>query len=194
MWEDKMKTERAPGTKKRKRGSGYGNSRSSGATAKIRTAITAWFGKDSHEITLSTINDMIRRIHQNKTIRPALPEGMTRHEAHKLMKTFHRLHKNLNSARKSRVYKKKRLEYLETKAQKYDGLVNQANLLQHDQNILVLEIQKLKHQFKIISDWIGIPNSNMIPCTEEEKWFSPMIISPVLTVEHQATDTYQDLS
>ena len=180
MWGDKMKIERAPGTKKRKRGSGLGISRSSGATAKIRIAITAWFGKDSHEITLSTINNMIRRIHQNKTIRPALPEGMTRQEAQKLMKTFHRLYKNLNSARKSRVYKKKRLEYLEVKAQKYDDLVQRANLLQKDQNNLVLEIEGLKRQFQIISDWLGIPNSNMIRCTEEDRWFSSMIIPPTL--------------
>lgn len=174
----KMKTEREPGTKKRKRsGVSYNNNRS-GATAKIRTAITNWFGEDSHEITLSTINNMIHGIHHNKIIHPALPEGMTRLEAKKLMKSFHRLYKNRDSARRSRVSKKKRFDYLEAKSQKYDVLMQRANMLQKDQNILVLEIQKLKHQFLGISNWLGIPHSNMIQFTEEEIWFSNMVMLP----------------
>jgi hypothetical protein len=178
-----MKSERAPGTKKRKRGWNPNS-----PTAKTRTAITEWFGKDSHEVTLFEINDMMHNLFgssssssssRNKTttvIYPKIPNGMTRHEAQKLIGRFQRLKTNLISAQKSRNHKKKRIKRLEVKAREYDSLVQRISSLEKDLNLVVLETQKLRYQLRVISDWVGASGSAMIPVTEQEKWFSSMIL------------------
>ena len=167
-----MKSERAPGTKKRKRGWN-----TSGVTTQIRVAVTDWFGKDSHEVTLLEINDMMHcLLYKKKKIRPELPKGMTQIEAHKLMKTFHRLKTNLISSRKSRNYKKKRMKLLETKARKYDYLVQRVNGLETEVGVWKKEIQKLRLQYLVVSDWVGVPVKDMIIFTEQELWFSSMIL------------------
>ena len=173
-----MKSERAPGTKKRKRGWNPNS-----PTAKTRTAITEWFGKDRHEVTLFEINDMMHDLFcssRNKTtptIYPKIPNGMTRHEAQKLIGRFQRLKTNLISAQKSRNYKKKKIKRLEAKARGYDSLVQRVGSLEKDLNVVVLETQKLRYQLRVISDWVGATGSGMIHVTEQEKWFSSMILT-----------------
>ncbi len=170
-----MKSERAPGTKKRKRGWNPNS-----PTAKTRTAITEWFGKDSHEVTMFEINDMMHNLFcsRNKTtpIYPKIPNGMTRHEAQKLIGRFQRLKTNLISAQKSRNHKKQRIKRLEVKAREYDFLIQRVSSLEKDLNLVVLETQKLRYQLRVISDWVGASDSGMIPVTEQEKWFSSMIL------------------
>ncbi len=167
-----MKSERAPGTKKRKRGWN-----TSGATAQIRLVVTDWFGKDSHEVTLPEINDMMHcLLYKKKEIHPELPKGMTHIQAHKLMKTFHRLKTNLISSRKSRNYKKKKMKLLEAKARKYDFLAQRVDDLQTELGVWKKEIQKLRLQYLVVSDWLGAPVKDMICFTEQELWFSSMIL------------------